>query len=231
VTDVTFDFGRSPLTPGPDARLDRYARHLTTDNERSRRRRSALSHEQRQPRGDTMNIDSSTAQTQQSLAGNSWRLDPSASSATFRVPHFWGLVTVKGRFDRLGGSLELDERQGRQMTLTIDAASLHTGIKQRDKHLRSSDFFDTNHHPEMRFRSTSVSDIAKDRVRVEGQLEACGEVLAMTLEPTIHQTRDQLEIDVTTTVDQRRLGMTWSPLAMTRSPVTLNVHASLRRSS
>jgi hypothetical protein len=63
--------------------------------------------------------------------------------------------------------------------------------------LRSSDFFDTDHHPEMRFR----------------------------------QTGDSLEIDVSTMLDQRRLGITWSPLAMTRSPVTLKVHATLRPSS
>jgi hypothetical protein len=68
-------------------------------------------------------------------------------------------------------------------------------------------------------------------VRVEGDLEAAGERLAMILEPTIHQTSDQLELDVTTAVDQRQLGMTWSPLGMTRSPVTLTVHASLRRQS
>jgi polyisoprenoid-binding protein YceI len=178
-----------------------------------------------------MNTESSTARIRQSLADTCWRLDPSASSATFRVPHFWGIVTVKGRFDRLDGYLELDERQQRQMTLTIDAASLYTGNKRRDKHLRSGDFFDTDRYPEVCFRSTSVSDIAEHRMRVEGRLEACGEAVAMTLEPTIHQTRDQLEIDVTTTVDQRRLGMTWSPLAMTRSPVTLKVHASLRRQS
>jgi polyisoprenoid-binding protein YceI len=59
--------------------------------------------------------------------------------------------------------------------------------------------------PRVRFRSTSVSDIADDGIRVDGELEAAGERLAMTLEPTIHQTNDQLEIDVTTTVDQRQL--------------------------
>jgi polyisoprenoid-binding protein YceI len=117
------------------------------------------------------------------------------------------------------------------MTLTISAASLHTGINQRDKHLRSSDFFDTDSHPKMRFRSTSVSDIADNRLRVDGELEAAGERLAMTLEPTIHQNNDQLEIDVTTRVDQRQLGMTWSPLGMTKSPATLTVHANLRRES
>jgi polyisoprenoid-binding protein YceI len=177
-----------------------------------------------------MNANTSTDQAQRP-PNTRWRLDPSASTAEFRVPHFWGLVTVKGHFERLDGYLELDDRGQRQMTLTIDAASLHTGIRQRDKHLRSSDFFDTDSHPKMRFRSTSVSDIADNRLRVDGELEAAGQRLALTLEPTIHQTNDQLEIDVTTTVDQRQLGMTWSPLGMTKSPATLIVHASLRRQS
>jgi polyisoprenoid-binding protein YceI len=176
-----------------------------------------------------MNADTSTAEAQRPLAHTRWRLDPSASTVEFRVPHFWGLVTVKGHFERLDGYLELDDRGQRQMTLTIDAASLHTGINQRDKHLRAAAFFDTRNHPDVRFRSTSVSDIAENRIRVDGELEAAGERLAMTLEPTIHQTNDQLEIHVTTTIDQRQLGMTWSPLAMTKSPVTLTVHASLRR--
>jgi hypothetical protein len=97
------------------------------------------------------------------------------------------------------------------MTLTIDATSLHTGISKRDKHLRSGDFFDTDGHPEVRFRSTRVGDIDDNRVRVEGELEAAGERLAMAVEPTIQQTGDRLEVDVTTTIDQRQLGMTWSP--------------------
>lgn len=178
-----------------------------------------------------MNAKSPTAQTQKPCVQERWRLDPSASTAGFQVPHFWGLVTVKGHFERLDGYLELDDGHQRQMTLTIDAASLHTGISRRDKHLRSGHFFDTNSHPEVRFRSTSVSDIANNRVRVEGELEAAGQRLAISLEPTIHQTGDRLEVDATTTVDQRQLGMTWSPLGMTRSPVTLTVHASLRRQS
>ena len=178
-----------------------------------------------------MNANSPTAQTQKPLAEGRWRLDPSASSAEFQVPHFWGLVAVKGHFERLDGYLELDDGRQRSMTLTIDAASLHTGIGRRDKHLRSGDFFDTDGHPKVCFRSSSVSDIGDNRLRVEGELQAAGERLAMSLEPMIHETSDGLEVDVTTTVDQRRLGMTWSPLGMTRSPVTVTVHASLRRQS
>ena len=38
-----------------------------------------------------------------------WVVDPAQSSAEFRVPHFWGLVKVKGHFDRIGGWLEVDD--------------------------------------------------------------------------------------------------------------------------
>ena len=171
-----------------------------------------------------------TDQTQDQLGVTRWRLDPAASNAEFQVPHFWGLVTVRGHFERLDGWLEIDESQQR-ISLTIDAASLHTGSGKRDKHLRSAAFFDTQNHPEVRFRSTSGSGAGEDRLSVEGELEVAGERLPLRLDPTIHQTDHQLDIEATTTVDQRLLGMTWSPLGMTRTPATLTVHAHLRRES
>jgi polyisoprenoid-binding protein YceI len=176
-----------------------------------------------------MNTHPITDQTQDQLAVTRWRLDPAASSAEFRVPHFWGLVTVKGHFDRLDGWLEIDENEQRRIALTIDAASLHTRSRQRDKHLRSADFFDTQNHPEASFRSTSVSDAGENRLRVEGELEVAGERVELQLHPTIQQTDDQLDIEATTTFDQRLLGMMWSPLGMTRTPASLTVRARLRR--
>jgi polyisoprenoid-binding protein YceI len=187
----------------------------------------ALSHHERQLQGDIMKTDSPLGQTLSSLVATRWRLDSSASTARFRVPHFWRLVTVKGHFTQLDGYLELTDGE-RQMMLTIDAASLCTGISKRDQHLRSGDFFNTDTYPEVCFRSSGVSEIAENRLRIDGELHAAGKHVPLTLEPTIKQTGDTLEIDVTTTVDQRQLGMTWSPLGMTRSPVTLSVHASLR---
>jgi polyisoprenoid-binding protein YceI len=178
-----------------------------------------------------MNTHPITDQTQDQLVVRRWRLDPAASSAEFQVPHFWGLVTVKGHFERLDGWLEIDESEQRRITLTLDAASLHTRSRKRDKHLRSAAFFDTQNHPEVRFRSTSVSDAGEDRLRVEGELEVAGERVPLGLDPTIQQTDHQLDIEVVTTVDQRLLGMTWSPLGMTRAPTTLTVHAHLRRES
>lgn len=156
-----------------------------------------------------------------------WRLDPARSTAAFRVPNLWGLVRVKGRFERLSGWLELREQGERRLELTIDATSITTGNAKRDEHLRSRDFFDAERHPTVRFFSTSVGDPADGRIEVEGELLAAGHRVVLELEPTLRKTADRLQIDASARLDQRELGMTYSPLGMTRTPATLAVHAEL----
>jgi polyisoprenoid-binding protein YceI len=170
-----------------------------------------------------------SAQDSQQLAGTRWRLDPSGSSAEFRVPMLWGLASVKGRFQRLDGWLEVDDDHRWRMELTLDAASLDTGNQRRDRHLRSADFFDVEHHPEVRFRSSSVTDGGGGRLHVDGELEAAGGRARLQVEVTVEHPDGRLDLDAAATVDQRRLGMTWSPLGVIRSPTALSVHALLRR--
>jgi len=157
-----------------------------------------------------------------------WVVDPAHSSAEFRVPHFWGLVKVKGKFERIGGWLEMDYNGVRRLELLIDAASVNTGNRQRDEHLRGADFFDTDRHPNVHFVSSQVSTADGDDLRVRGELLAAGERVALELRPTMRQIDDRIEVDASTTVDQRQLGMTWSPLAIARTPTVLTVHAQLR---
>jgi polyisoprenoid-binding protein YceI len=170
-----------------------------------------------------------SAQDSRQLAGTRWRLDPSGSSAEFRVPNFWGLATDKGRFQRLDGWLEVDDDQQWRMELTVDAASLDTGNPRRDRHLRSAAFFDVEHHPEVRFRSGSVHDQGGGRLRVEGELEAAAGRAPLQVEVSVEHTDGRLDLDAAATVDQRQLGMTFSPLRMVRSPTELSVRARLRR--
>jgi polyisoprenoid-binding protein YceI len=170
-----------------------------------------------------------SAQDSQLLAGTNWRLDPRNSTAEFRVPNFWGIATVKGRFERLEGQLGVDEDHQWRMELSLDADSLDTGNPRRDKHLRSADFFDVEHHPEVRFRSRSVADHGNGRMHVEGELEAAGERARVQVELTVEHADGGLEVSAAATVDQRELGMTWSPLGIVRPPTALSVHARLRR--
>lgn len=178
-----------------------------------------------------MNTILSIDQPADQLAGTHWQLDASASSAEFRVPNLWGLRKVRGRFGKLSGELEVDERGEHRLELKIDAASVDTGNRRRDRHLRSADFFDVDRHPEIGFRSIRVTEAAGDMLRVEGELRAAGERLPLELEAALRRTGAELEIIALASVDQRALGMTASPLRMIRTPAGLTVHARLRRSA
>lgn len=157
----------------------------------------------------------------------SWTLDPSRSAAVFRVPTYWGLHTVEGRFGRIDGSY-VRGPGGPRIELTIDVDSLDTGNRLRDRHLREERFFHVESHPQVRYTSTSVVERGDGTLAVEGYLDAAGRKLPLTLEATIAEGGGELEIETTTTVDQRELGMTYSPLAMIRPPATLHVVARLK---
>jgi polyisoprenoid-binding protein YceI len=159
-------------------------------------------------------------------ASRRWAVDPRRSAVEFRVPTFWGLSTVVGHFDHFEGSYARDDDDVPAIDLTIDAESLDTGNETRDRHLRSERFFAVVEHPQVRFSSTLIHQ-RDGTLAMNGQLEAAGGNVPVALEATIREEGDELEIEATTTVDQRELGMTFSPLGMIRTPATLHVKARL----
>lgn len=158
------------------------------------------------------------------IARTRWRIDPSRSQVQFQVPHFYGLMTVKGHFDRYDGTLSLNERPAIQ--LTIDADSLDTGNEKRDAHLRSGDFFDVEEHPQVTFASDAAT-LDGQQLKLSGRLHAAGKTVLLDLEATLHQHGAELEVDAATEVDHRQLGMMWSPLGIMRTPSRLTVRARL----
>jgi polyisoprenoid-binding protein YceI len=134
---------------------------------------------------------------------------------------------VRGHFDRFSGSYEV-RPDGSRIELTIDADSLDTRNAKRDEHLRSTDFFAVAEYPHVRFTSTRVRDAGDGTLRIEGELEAAGNVVPLEFDATVTDLDDgRLEIEATTTVDQRRLGMSNGLLGMIRRPATLRVKAPL----
>ena len=170
---------------------------------------------------------SSTATQLRAAAPMRWIIDPENTTVEFAVKTLWGLTTVRGRFDRFDGSYEVGD-DGTTIELTIDADSLDTGNPKRDEHLRATDFFAVAQHPQVRFASTRVRDSGDGTRRVEGDLQAAGKAVALELDATVAHLEDgRLEIEATTTVDQRRLGMSSGLLGMIRRPATLHVKALL----
>jgi polyisoprenoid-binding protein YceI len=153
-----------------------------------------------------------------------WRIDPARSQVEFRTPTFWGLMTVKGHFERYDGTLDLREQPA--IELTIEAASLDTNNKMRDKHLRSSDFFDIANHAQVRFVSDSAR-LDKERLTVRGHLYAAGKSMPLDLDATLRRVDGELEVDATASADQFALGMSHGMLGMIRTPSELSVRGRL----
>lgn len=153
-----------------------------------------------------------------------WRIDPASSSVEFRVKHFWGMMTVKGRFSRYHGTLDLSAQPAAE--LTIEAGSLDTAHKKRDTHLLSADFFDAEKHPYVRFVSESAA-LDGERLHVEGRLHARGGSVPLALDATLRRVGDDLEVEAVTAADHRQLGMTWNTLRMIRRVSKLTIAAHL----
>ena len=85
-----------------------------------------------------------------------WTIDPVHSEVSFVVRHMM-VSKVRGRFDKFEGTIATaaDPLQS-AVTATVDLSSVNTGNETRDNHIRSEDFFHTEKHPVMTFRSTGV---------------------------------------------------------------------------
>ena len=157
-----------------------------------------------------------------------WMADPARTTVEFDVEHFWGLHTVRGRFRRFDG-LYVVGTAGLEIELTIDAASVDTGNAARDKHLRSADFFDVDVHPQVRFTSTRITGLGNGRVHVRGELEVAGTPVPVAFDASVRVIDGELELEATTTVDQRRFGMSQGPLRNVRPPTKMHVKTRLVR--
>src|SRR5262245_4151982 len=77
-----------------------------------------------------------------------WEIEPRYTSLQFSCKNFL-FFTVKGTFTDFVATIHLDEEEIRRSRVeaTIKAASIHTGNRRRDRHLRSADFLDVEKHP------------------------------------------------------------------------------------
>lgn len=91
------------------------------------------------------------------VAADTFTFDTSHTTVGFAVKHMV-ISTVKGRFNDFSGTIMYDPQDVTKSSVevTIKTASVDTGNADRDKHLRSADFFDAEKYPEITFKSTRV---------------------------------------------------------------------------
>jgi polyisoprenoid-binding protein YceI len=127
-------------------------------------------------------MSTQTAPSTLPLAPGVWTLDPNHSGVHFRVRHL-GLSNVRGRFDKFDATLTVGTTLDQvSVAATIDMGSVDTNQPDRDAHLRSTDFFSTDQHPEMVFRTTAVKESSQDEYQLTGDLTINGITRPVTLD-------------------------------------------------
>ena len=103
----------------------------------------------------------------------------------FRVQHL-GYSWLYGNFNKFSGDFSFDKNSPKnaKVNVVINMASVDTNHAERDKHLRSSDFFDVNKYPEMKYVSTHFSPTGKTTGALYGNLTLHGVTKPVTVNLT-----------------------------------------------
>ena len=99
-----------------------------------------------------------------------WKVDPTHSEVQFKVKHLV-ISTVTGSFNKFDGSLEStsEDFDGAEASFTIETASVDTNQQDRDAHLQSGDFFDSENHPNISFKG-NLKKVSDDGYKLVGPL-------------------------------------------------------------
>ncbi len=92
-----------------------------------------------------------------------WTIDPAHSEVRFKVKHLM-ITTVTGSFQKYGADINVagDDLSKAEIDFWAEVASVTTGSEDRDKHLKSPDFFDIANHPKITFKNTRAEDVDHD---------------------------------------------------------------------
>ena len=111
-------------------------------------------------------------------------IDPAHSVVTFETLHL-GTSTHRGRFQVKEGSILLDRAaKTGKAEITIDTASISTGVAPLDTHLKSKDFLNVAEHPNAKFVGDKFSFDGDKLTSVAGTLTLLGKTQPLTLTAT-----------------------------------------------
>jgi polyisoprenoid-binding protein YceI len=111
--------------------------------------------------------------THPDYTAGTWKLDPNHSEVSFWVKHL-KISKVRGTFETVDATIvTAPDPKDSTISAVIDVASVNTGQKDRDNHLRTSDFFLAEEHPQLTFVSTQINTDGDD-FSVDGNLTLRG---------------------------------------------------------
>jgi polyisoprenoid-binding protein YceI len=119
------------------------------------------------------------------LSSADYDVDDDHTFALFRIQHMNAGFTW-GRFDAIAGQVSYDPANpaGNAISLTIQAASVSTGVSKMEDHLKTPDFFDVKQFPTLTFTSKSFAKRGEGQYEVSGDLTIRGITKPITVQAT-----------------------------------------------
>lgn len=153
---------------------------------------------------------------QPALAAETYVVDKAHSEVSFQIRHLMG--KVRGYFADFSGTIKADSAQPEASTVefTVVASSINTLNADRDKHLRSADFFDVEKFPQITFKSTRIKSVGKDRYDVTGDFSMHGVTKSITLPVSFLGSvkdpwgNEKASFETTTTLNRKDYGIVWN---------------------
>jgi len=151
------------------------------------------------------------------LAADVYKVDKAHSDVDFKVRHLVSNVT--GKFTDFDGSVDMQTGKpgASSVEFTINAGSNDTGNADRDKHLRTADFFDVDKFPKITFKSTAIAPTKKkDVYNVTGDLTIRGITKRVTIPVTFLGSakdpwgNEKAGFALTTTINRKEFGVNWN---------------------
>jgi len=147
-----------------------------------------------------------------------YQIDPRHSSAQFAVTHLM-ISTVRGEFHGVTGAVVVDDSDVAKSSVdvTIDATTIDTREPDRDKHLKSADFFDVANHPTITFKSTKVEAAEPGKLKVSGDLTIRGVTKQVVLDVTVPKSpikdpwgQQRTAVSGSTKINRQDFGVAWN---------------------
>jgi polyisoprenoid-binding protein YceI len=151
-------------------------------------------------------------------AADRYELDVTHTNIVWQANHF-GFSSPSGKFVKSEGVVVLDETKPEKssVTVTIDTASLRTGIEKFDEHLKSKDFLEVEKYTTAKFVSTKVDVTGKNTANVTGDFTLHGITKPVVLEVTLNKIGESpaskkhtAGFSATTTIKRSDFGMEYA---------------------
>jgi polyisoprenoid-binding protein YceI len=141
-----------------------------------------------------------------------WKIDPVHSEVTFKVKHMM-ISTITGHFNEFDATLTTDgdSLENASLEAEIEVASIDTKNEERDKHLKSDDFFNADAFPKITFNGSGISgDKMKGTLRIRETVKDIpleAEISGPAVDP-YGQTKAGVEIRGE--INRKEFGLNWS---------------------